>query len=223
MINDLINEITDGQVPLSQSLMRAKVIARKLKDDTTLEWVAKELTGYPKTSLLPEERKIRSDVYFTENDGGTLYTFPCTYASDVPLDLKYSLSSYSCYDSIPSILSHLQTFSSTSIKVTLSDIQLAVLSNPYRQLGHNVVSGYYQFPIGAVNRIIENVRQRLFDSLIVLSEQCPDVAIEKSKLDKIEINNMVVTYMNGDHNSANIATGSVVSQQNSSNTNEPYQ
>ncbi|MFT3879673.1 MAG: hypothetical protein QM703_08435 [Gemmatales bacterium] len=59
----LINEVADTDRPLSQTLLKAKVLASKLRSRTFKQWVDNELNGYELNKPTPRYREVQADLY----------------------------------------------------------------------------------------------------------------------------------------------------------------
>ncbi|GEM_PF-5716902 len=65
MVDALIKEIQDKNIPLSMILLKAKIVATKRKDQNFLKWLELELGGYEKgKNKPPEYRKMRGQAKF---------------------------------------------------------------------------------------------------------------------------------------------------------------
>lgn len=64
MIHNLIDEIQDKNIPVSNLLRKAKVLVSKLDQVDFLKWVDLELGGYEDDDVYPDYRKLSGKVYF---------------------------------------------------------------------------------------------------------------------------------------------------------------
>ena len=62
IVSDLQLEALDRNVPVSDLLRKALVVARKLKLSELQSWIEKELNGYRKTDEVPDYREIYGQV-----------------------------------------------------------------------------------------------------------------------------------------------------------------
>ena len=61
-MNTLLNDIQDKNVPVSDLLRRAKVLATKSEQADFLKWIDLELNGYEKGSVFPEYRDVSGEA-----------------------------------------------------------------------------------------------------------------------------------------------------------------
>ncbi len=64
MINSLIKETQDKNIPLSSLLLKTKVLASKKNDSEFLKWLDCELEGYETTAPCPKYRRLYGQVKF---------------------------------------------------------------------------------------------------------------------------------------------------------------
>lgn len=63
-MNNLIKDITNNNIPVSQLLRKAKVLAIGLDQPNFSEWVMRELNGYGDKDKYPDYRKVSGEVKF---------------------------------------------------------------------------------------------------------------------------------------------------------------
>lgn len=73
LINDIINELIDADKSISSPLLKTKVLASRLQNETLLSWVSNELKGYDDSSQLPEYRKYQANITGTYINGSMQY------------------------------------------------------------------------------------------------------------------------------------------------------
>lgn len=69
IIDELIDDISSSTAKLTDILIKAKVLAHKLKLKEMAGWINSELNGYPSPDSIPEYRKTRCRVIGTISDG----------------------------------------------------------------------------------------------------------------------------------------------------------
>ena len=63
MIKQLITDLANDNITLSQAFLRSKLIAYKINNDTFKNWIKKESEGYDYNDpLLPPYRKVYSEM-----------------------------------------------------------------------------------------------------------------------------------------------------------------
>jgi hypothetical protein len=62
MVDKLLDEVQDKNVPISNLLRKAKVLASRLDRKDLLAWIDKELSGYGKKGSVPDYRMVHGQV-----------------------------------------------------------------------------------------------------------------------------------------------------------------
>jgi len=62
MVDKLLDEVQDKNIPISNLLRKAKVLASRLDKKDLLAWIDKELSGYGKKEKVPDYRMVHGQV-----------------------------------------------------------------------------------------------------------------------------------------------------------------
>ena len=62
LIGDIINDLVDDQLSISVALNKTKILATRIGNQNLLEWVNRELKGYPHREALPAYRKANGTI-----------------------------------------------------------------------------------------------------------------------------------------------------------------
>lgn len=208
MIKELINEIFEDKIPLSQALTKAKVIAYKIKNTDLKNWLNQEITGY-ETKDLPPYRKIHCDTFAeVRNYMGTVKTIPCDMSEVIDLEeTEYSFNEMRITQDIRTIEFGLsqhngQTYGYEYFPDHLTNqlqiVEGAAVSRIKRRVQYS-----------QLRYVLEITKQKLLDTLLELNDTFPNLENDftMNKENNEKINQIVNTYVNGNNNPVNVATG----------------
>lgn len=201
LIDQTIDILADCNEPLQNAFIKAQIIARRIGSPELGNWVRCESRGYGADDILPDYRKVRITLRGTvEND--------FQRASDV------QLSSYRVPEKYRGLVTRREFRQSINVIERLAEDEdrfVAVVQRElYPFLGHGYINGavvvhaYGQIPKGYFLQLLTEVRSRLLDLLLGLSEYVPDKSSKRSiEVVKNLFNNAVL----GDGVSINLTVG----------------
>jgi len=73
MIAEIINELSDKKVPLSEPLLKLKIVAKRIKSDELFRIVSKEIEGYDGDEDLPDYRMAPANSFASIQDGWNIH------------------------------------------------------------------------------------------------------------------------------------------------------
>ncbi len=73
LIQDIINQLIDTEKSITSPLLKTKVLASRLQNDTLFNWVTKELIGYDNSDEIPDYRKYLGSITGTYINGNMQY------------------------------------------------------------------------------------------------------------------------------------------------------
>ena len=73
MIAEIINELSDKKVPLSEPLLKLKIVAKRIKSDELFKIVSKEIEGYDVDDNLPDYRMAPANSFASIKDGWDIH------------------------------------------------------------------------------------------------------------------------------------------------------
>jgi hypothetical protein len=177
LLKALVNDVSDQDAhKLSSLLLRAKVLARRLKSDGFLQWVTNELDGYPCKAKTPEYRIIYPAV-LGDCDGHLGQT------SNVPISLnrcpeyiQKEVGEFPLLDNCAAIEAMLASSSETHHRhFPLQAVQVVRPFLGTLRVGQQLVSLQAMFTDTQVAAVLFAIRNRLLDFLLSLEEECPDI------------------------------------------------
>ncbi len=191
LINDIINELVDTNISISSALLKTKVLASRLENESLLKWVSNELKGYDNLADLPGYRKFKGHLTGTFINGRTQYNDQPVATTGLNEELVEAINSMNFTQSISS----LEIMKSENKSGRLENVYPAELTslieqnwrklgNPYLQLVNCKVS----ISVNAVIEIISVVRNNLLDFMLKIDSEFGNIAeIEELKTKRTEI------------------------------------
>lgn len=208
MINELIKNLINDAIPLSQALTKAKVIAYKVKSEELKSWLQKEINGYGPDDL-PPYRKLHCDIFAeVYNKFRGLETVPCDMSEVINLEeLEYSWDEMRIMQDIKTIEFGLSTSNGEMFGYEYFPDklvrQLQVINNtPVTKIKRRIQFSQLKY-------ILEITKQKLLDTLLELNDAFPNLEDEyiMNKENNDKVTNIVTTYVTGNNNPLSIATG----------------
>jgi AbiTii len=166
-----------GNTDLSQILLKAKVLAYKLKNNEFKEWVESELNGYDNLDLLPDYRVISTK---TQGDFGN--RFRIWKNMDFPLhlvdkDLQFHFNEIQVNEAINELESFLESIKTNKVDFMPFSIpqELIVLLNSTTLDDYKCLRAWSLLTKGNINRIISTTRNRLLGFILTLADKYPEL------------------------------------------------
>lgn len=170
---DSIIEILSSENPnLTDALIKTKVVLHRLGEKQLVEWVNSELDGYQDGSDLPDYRIVGSIV--KANIMNMAYSASNV---DVPVyhlddELRESLETSAFRQGIAAI-EDLASTDSDSVQRPIPHALYGLLSEKFAS-GYRVQSAWCEIPKHSLIQILTQVRSRLLDFVLELSERVSD-------------------------------------------------
>lgn len=219
MIKELISDLAFDKITVSQALMRAKLIAHQIKNDTFKSWLNKELNGYElDDALLPNYRKVWSEIHLTaEFPFGRTQTFPVVFP-DNNKEIEEFLNYLIVVDPISIIERNIEQLTEGNGYINLTGGQVQKLGELYKsrvQFYNGVIrSGQRTIGKTQLASIIELTKQKLIDTLQDLEEQFPEIDNKyiMNNEDHRKVQNIITNNIYGSNNPLNVAAGNNIKQ-----------
>ena len=178
IIEDLIDELSTPNSRLTDVLIKAKVLAHKLKSVELKEWVDLELNGYTKKNV-PEYRIVPCEVIGTLNSGFHM-------VQNCPLSVSHLKEE------------HIKALKHCVLTQSISSLEDAVRSAPTGKMGmiippevYGALSAAYddcqveyakqQMSVASVSDVLTKIKSNLLDFLLALNDSAP----EEKDIDKL--------------------------------------
>lgn len=172
LIEDLIDELTDKSVHLTDILIKTKVLAFKLKNNELKTWIDHELNGYPDGEL-PEYRKLTCQVIGSVSNGfqrANNYPIPL-----IGLDqkLREGMQNLKLHQSISTLDEFVQKEKGGKMIMNIPPEMYGYLSKDF---DGGFVIEYARREIDRVQiiQVLTSVRTKLLDFLLKINEEVGD-------------------------------------------------
>ena len=170
ILNELIELLADHDTILDTCLIKAQILAHKLKNEDFKKWVNYELKGYPAGVALPTYR-ILSLVLFGDVSNGyyrySNYRLPLSHLSE---EQAYRLTTKEINESISSIENWANI---DSISLSLPTEACAMFSNAFNE-GYYVERIEAKIGAGKGKDILIQIRSKLLEYCLTISDEFPD-------------------------------------------------
>jgi len=210
LLNELIESLSGERPSLTDALVKTKVLLHQLGRKELVEWVNLELNGYPEGVSVPEYRVINAEVMGNVSNG--VYTY-----NDQPLptlhlgeELRSKFRRFEARESISSLEGLARSESKHGLMVPIAPEFNGLLSKPLTET-YSVQRAWRAIAVGQLSQILTQVRSRLLDFLLELSEKVSEnmTAEDVKRLGRSQettsmFNNAIfgdnATILVGDHN-----------------------
>jgi len=170
LIGEIIDLLTTSPPDLSTALAKTKVLLHQLGEKELLAWVNWELCGYPDSADLPEYRILGLSIMGDCSNGVYRHTNKVLPVAHLDPSLRKQITTSNLTEGITAI-ERLST-SEDGIKATLPPEVYGELSRVLGN-GYMVESAWGVFQAGAMSQALGEIRSRLLDFLLELSDRIP--------------------------------------------------
>jgi hypothetical protein len=184
----LLSDTANDSRPLSGILLRTRLIARQLKSPDFNRWVKLELNGYPRDEVLPDYR-IVYPMFFGHFHGAF-----GSSTKNVPLSTTYfpnEIRSLVSQHPMPNDIASLEQLLASNTE-TYHNPQPGHVVEAFRRYGEQIsgqtlnhVEGIFTKP--TVAGILHQIRTRLLDFFIELSDEYPGLESDSSAITNIPV------------------------------------
>lgn len=220
LISELIEDLTSADTSIEFCLLKAKVLAHQIGDADFKQWVNNEINGYNEEAEVPPYRTLKLTILGTISNGYYRYSdrpLPTLHIED---SIRKKLTNQSIRNGISSISSMLSTKEKYAVHISP---EFYPIFNKNFAEGYEVEYAKGVHAIGAIQEIITQVKSRLLDFLLNISDQIPE-KIDPSNLKKIAkdigVNEMFKNSVFGNNTTIVIGSGSISNINNSVTEND---
>jgi hypothetical protein len=169
LIDDLINQLSDEASSTQGALLKAQILGHRLGDSDLAAWVEHELRGYPDEAVVPSYRRLRLTLTGHVTNGVYHYSNQTLPTQHLKEPLKTNLTHKDVRDSISAIESW---SGKDDIRIAIPAEAYHVLSEPLSQT-YFVQQAWGKPSVGAIDQILVQVRSRLLEFCLKISDQLP--------------------------------------------------
>lgn len=212
LLNQIKHAATESQVPLSDLLRKALILAYSINADELKNWVQAELNGYDGADELPPYRQLRvhSKGNFVGGFGASLSNASIPLGC-VPTEFRERLAQAPFRHPIAVIDDLLQSGQKTFQAPWPPDLVVSIARKVYVDM--TCMNAWQEIPRPAVTAIADTVRTRLLQFVLELEREAPGSNNEDADISKVPIERVTQifnTYVNAPV--GNLAAGSQIAQ-----------
>jgi len=172
LIDEIIELLSSDEPNLNNALFKTKVLMHKLGVKDSMKWIDSELKGYSDESPVPEYRKLKMVIKANISNGAYRHTSQPAVLHHLPEDLREHLENNELRQSIVVIESF--TKDEKDIAISIPPVFYGKLSEAYSG-GYTVERAWGKNGVGATLQIVNEVRTRLLDFVLKLTDEFSEV------------------------------------------------
>ena len=220
LIEEIIEILTSEDAALQSALLKTKVLLSQLGESDLVSWVNFELTGYQNIEQVPDYRIINVTVFGNVNNMARRYEHHPLPLAHLEEEMQRKFTRYHLTESIAVLESYARDDSNISFTIPPEFYQFLSegISN-----GYQIERAWRQPSLGAMLQVVTEVRSRLLDFIIKLSEKIPedpDISEMKGKSKEIGTSELFKNAVFGDNTNVVIGNNNIQSIQNSITKND---
>lgn len=219
LLNELIDLLGDDNASLNSVLIKAQILAHRIGDEELGRWVEHEVRGYPSDSQVPPYRILHLTLVGHVSNGYYHYNNQTLPTHHIDPDVREKLTTNRVTDSVSAIADWANR---DDIAVTIPSAALGLLSEPFSET-YYVQQAWGRFGVGAGQSILTEVRSRLLEFCLKISDKIPADTPETDVRDEAERAGAHDIFRNavfGDNATVVVGSGSVQDVTNSVHKND---
>lgn len=191
LINDIINELIDTDKSITSPLLKTKVLASRLQNDTLFNWVSNELKGYDNSDDLPDYRKYLGSITGTYINGYKQYNDQPVPTVGIKRDFETVIRSMNFNQSISTLETQKSDNKSGKLEHNFPAEIVGLIQENWRKMGNpylQLINCKKSISTNAVTEILSFVRNNLLDFMLKIDSEFGNITeIEELKTKKKEI------------------------------------
>jgi hypothetical protein len=204
ILTEIINQLIDNSIPLTDSLLKIKVLASRLKNKTLYDWVNKELSGYEPDDEIPEYRVTGCILVGNILHGNMHMKNQVLATTGLPDFIRKHVEKIEFNQPI-SVLERYIVENNNPLAYAIPAEIYGYLTENYENMGNKYISVYSarkHVDLGVIQQAISEVRNKTLDLLLKLEEEfgieinLQDLIGKKSRANEIINNIMNQTIIN---------------------------
>ena len=214
LVEDLINILSAERPRLEDALIKAQILAHRLGEDELRTWVDSELRGYHKGAAVPPYRVLQVHVRGVITNGVYRHTDQAIPLYHLEDSTREKLETARLTQSI-AVIEHW---------ATQDNLTVGIAPELYASLGKGIDSDYWiesawrQHSAGAMLQVLAEVRSRLLDFALRVSDSLPKDVSESQMKKASEEAHVSETFRNavfGNNTTIVVGSGTIHSIDNS--------
>lgn len=170
LINNIINDLTNIEIPIEESLLKTKVLIYNFENEVFLNWVNAELNGYDTEVELPAYRVLDCHVIGNATNGFYLQSNITLSTIELEEDFREYFNIIKLYDSVPSLES-LYNDDEHDYHCYYIDPKLFPLLSKNFRGGYVVQSASRVLMKSSIKQILSIIKSKLLDSMLEIKKE----------------------------------------------------
>lgn len=170
LVHEIIDLLGDEKASTQSALLKAQILAHRLGNAELGSWVEHELRGYPDESELPPYRVLKLTLVGHVTNGVYHYSNQTLATAHLKEPLRTNLTTARIRESIATIESW---SNKENMALTIPAEALHALSKPLSET-YFVQQAWGRYSVGAMDQILIQVRSRLLEFCLKISDKLPD-------------------------------------------------
>lgn len=212
LLDEIIEILSSEEGKLSDALVKTKVLLHKIGQKELVTWVNNELEGYSTNDSLPDYRILRSQVLVDASNMAyqfNAHPIPLAHLDD---DQRESLETARMSQSL-AVLEQYAGGSSSTLRATIPVESYGLLEEGL-DASVRIQRAWCEISTVSITQIITQVKSRLLDFVLGLSEKLPEELNDreiKEKANSIDAKNLFNNAIFGDNATILVGNGSTQS------------
>ncbi len=215
LIEEIIEILTLENSDLQNALLKTKVLLHRLGESGLVSWVNSELNGYQGVEQVPEYRIINVTVFGNVSNRAYRYSEQPLPLGHLEEEMQRKFTINHLTDSIAVLESYAKN--DTDLSITIAPEFYSLLSQGISG-GYQIERAWGKPSLGAMLQVVTEVRSRLLDFILELSERIPeepDISEMKEKSKEIGTSDLFKNAVFGDNATVVVGSHNIQSIQNS--------
>ena len=196
LLDEIINDLIDDSKSLNSSLLKTKVLASRINNDTVFKWVNNELNGYSNTENLPNYRTLPARATGTFTNGFVIEKNVAIPWMSLEPDFQKFFTKMDIINSISNLEYHIK--SEEGELGVMIPAEMCGYITYHVANGSTLISGRISASKNLIVGLVNNVRSRLLEFLLQLQKDFPDD--KNYKMNEEKIDNIFSGTIIGDNN-----------------------
>lgn len=206
---EIIDDLVNPSVRLSDILRKASIVASQLKNDEFKEWLRQEQNGYKSLESIPEYRHLTTHLVgqFSGPFGRSISNAPIPFAA-LPGRARDNFKKMKMSQGISNLEATIAGGEGDTLQANVPADLL-----PYIEgfEGYGCIGAWNVISKSQVSQILDTVRNRLLTFVLELQEQHPELAVSAEAISNLppkEVQTIFMTnIINGGVHGSNVALG----------------
>lgn len=186
-LEEIIQILSSGDAGVTNALLKTKILLFSIGKKELATWVNHELNGYPDDSLLPDYRVVTTRILADLNNGARLYSafpLPLGYLDEDDYEEATTCKIYLSISQVENLVTNADEAKTLQQPIPIDYAYIKYCKKIER--GYELTRCYKEIALHNFVSILTQVRSRLLDFVLELSDQLAGIPGEKSMTEKLK-------------------------------------